>query len=266
VYGSLKVNGQEVLTSDRRLKEHIRPLGEKENTLEKILQLNPVRYNLKSPTPMIGITENGDTLLRPRELDSTMVNRDQFGFIAQELKEIYPDLVYTNKLGILSINYNGLVPILAEGIKTLQKEFEATKTKDSLTIINLEERIAKLESEVELLKSECCSGLIDQKSSQDIVADTRKALSSQQTPIIYQNRPNPFSQSTRIEYYLPLHAQRAHIYIYDMEGSQIKNFKISTPGNGQIVIDGGSMEPGIYMYSLIVDQKEVGTRKMILTK
>lgn len=39
VYGSLKVNGQEVLTSDRRLKEHIRPLGEKENTLIHLVEV-----------------------------------------------------------------------------------------------------------------------------------------------------------------------------------------------------------------------------------
>lgn len=266
VYGSLKVNGQEVLTSDRRLKENINPLSEKENILEKILQLNPVRYNLKSPIPMLGITESGDTLSRPRELDSTMVNKDHFGFIAQELKEIYPDLVYTNKLGVLSINYNGMIPILAEGIKTLQKAYNKTKTSDSLTINHLEDRIVKLESEVELLKSSCCDGIADQKSSEEITTDTRKALSKEQIPRIYQNRPNPFSQSTRIEYYLPAQAQSAYIYIYDMEGSQINNYKISTPGKGHIIIEGGFMDPGIYMYSLIVDQKEIGTRKMILTQ
>lgn len=56
------------------------------------------------------------------------------GFIAQELKEVFPDLVNEGADGYLSINYTGLIPILVEAVKDLGQKNRT-----------LEERVSQLE-------------------------------------------------------------------------------------------------------------------------
>jgi len=43
---------------------------------------------------------------------------------------------------------------------------------------------------------------------------------------------------------------------------ELKRLKAKTKGK----IEGNTMEPGMYLYTLIADGKEVDTKKMILTK
>ena len=48
-------------------------------------------------------------------------NLNQIGFIAQELEEIYPELVYTSEInGIKSVSYSNITPILVEAVKELK--------------------------------------------------------------------------------------------------------------------------------------------------
>lgn len=48
----------------------------------------------------------------------------QYGFIAQEVKEVYPDLVYEDPDGLLSIDYTGFIPILVDAMKDLKAKVE----------------------------------------------------------------------------------------------------------------------------------------------
>ena len=91
-------------------------------------------------------------------------------------------------------------------------------------------------------------------------------LTNEQNNYLSQNQPNPFTKQTRIDYFLPNTTGKAMLYIYDMQGSQVKNYQLSSPGEGSIIIQGGSLQPGMYMYTLIADDREVETKKMILTK
>jgi len=56
------------------------------------------------------------------------------------------------------------------------------------------------------------------------------------------------------------------IYIYNMSGMQIKSISIPEKGYGTITINGSDLQAGMYLYTLIVDGKEVDTKRMILTK
>ena len=56
------------------------------------------------------------------------------------------------------------------------------------------------------------------------------------------------------------------IYIYNMRGMQIKSISIPEKGYGTITINGSDLQAGMYLYTLIVDGKEVDTKRMILTK
>jgi hypothetical protein len=81
---------------------------------------------------------------------------------------------------------------------------------------------------------------------------------------LFQNQPNPFNENTVINYYIPEGNQKAIVYIYDLNGSQKKAYKITTKSNSSIVINGSELQPGMYLYTLIVDGKEVDTKRMIL--
>ena len=54
------------------------------------------------------------------------VNR-QFGFIAQDFQKIFPELIYEDSKGYLSIDYVSMIPVLIEAIKTQQIQIEDLK-------------------------------------------------------------------------------------------------------------------------------------------
>lgn len=91
-------------------------------------------------------------------------------------------------------------------------------------------------------------------------------MGSNEIGFLNQNTPNPFSQNTIIEYYIPDNAEIANIYVYNMNGAQIMSFMIPEKGQGSITIKGAELTAGMYLYSLIIDGKEVDTKRMILTK
>ena len=51
------------------------------------------------------------------------------GFIAQEVQEIFPDMIHTNSEKFLSIDYMQMIPILIQQIQFLTKEIETLKNK-----------------------------------------------------------------------------------------------------------------------------------------
>lgn len=105
--GQLDVRGDIVAlstfaTSDGRLKENITPI---KDGLQKINQLNPVEFIWKS---------NGKT---------------DYGVIAQEIEELYPDFVSHNIEGYKVVKYNPLVALLIKSIQELHKEVQELKNK-----------------------------------------------------------------------------------------------------------------------------------------
>ena len=51
----------------------------------------------------------------------------QIGVIAQEVEEIYPELVTTDADGFKSVDYTKLAPVLIEAIKEQQKQIDELK-------------------------------------------------------------------------------------------------------------------------------------------
>ncbi|WPU65485.1 tail fiber domain-containing protein [Peredibacter starrii] len=81
-------------TSDVRLKKNIRPL---QASLEKVLAIKGVSYNWK---------------------DSNYPEKN-FGFIAQDVEKVFPELIATEKDGKMSMSYIGLVAPVVEALKSL---------------------------------------------------------------------------------------------------------------------------------------------------
>ena len=83
-----------------------------------------------------------------------------------------------------------------------------------------------------------------------------------------QNYPNPFNPVTTIEFALA-HAGHISLTIYDLKGreyaSGLKDLSLF-PGRYKMNFNGSNLSSGVYFYSLIVDGKNMATKKMILIK
>lgn len=219
-----------ILTSDIRLKENIRPLS---NSINKIMSIRGVKYDFITPKD---VSWNENKLNKFEYL-----GKNKIGFIAQELIEVCPELVkYNDKNDEYSIDYLGMIPILVEAIKEQQTFIE------------------ELKSEISKFKSE--------SSLKSSIANNDNISEEGDKPILYQNKPNPFFENTLIRFYIPRHSQKATIYIYDLQGLQKKAFYINEKGDSSITINGFELQPGTYLYNLIVDGIEVDMKRMILTK
>ncbi len=51
-------------------------------------------------------------------------NSSSYGVIAQELEEVLPELVTVNNRGLKTVNYDGLIAIIIEGLKEQQKQID----------------------------------------------------------------------------------------------------------------------------------------------
>jgi hypothetical protein len=211
--------------SDERLKENINTVP---TILPKVLKVNSHTYNYRKTN----FNDASDTELQN-------LTRQKYGFLAQELNKVFPELVYTSDTEQLSIDYIGMIPILTQAIKELS---------------------GKVDSLEKLVKTYNGS----QKSDLGSLPDYENpSLINRAT--LGQNTPNPFNQSTKISYYVPESTKNATLNIYNMNGLQIKSIPIQAFGNGNITINGSELQAGMYIYTLITDGQEVASKRMILT-
>ena len=94
--------------SDKRLKKNILPLH---NALADIGKLNLYTYEYNAPKNYTGFLPKGL----------------HYGFIAQELKEVYPTFVQLNSNNYYSVNYQEMIPILVKGIQEQQAQIDELK-------------------------------------------------------------------------------------------------------------------------------------------
>jgi len=83
--------------------------------------------------------------------------------------------------------------------------------------------------------------------------------------ILYQNVPNPSSESTVIKYSLLENIQNAKICITDILGNSIKTFELQN-NDGYIVLDNTDFTSGIYYYTLYLNNQNIETKQMIINK
>jgi len=103
-------------SSDRRLKENIVPLS---SAVENIMKLNPVKYNF------IGNETNTN-----------------FGLIAQEVLDIYPEVVSNTSSenyedGVYGITYTEFVPILIKGMQEQQEMIQSQQAQIDALVARL---------------------------------------------------------------------------------------------------------------------------------
>ena len=93
------------ISSDERLKKDISPLND---SLNRILKLKGVSYRLKTDDKSDHVKD---------------------GFIAQDLRQVFPELVDIDKKGFFAVTYEGLIAPIVEAIKVLSSKIEALTAK-----------------------------------------------------------------------------------------------------------------------------------------
>ncbi|HPR31691.1 MAG TPA: T9SS type A sorting domain-containing protein, partial [Prolixibacteraceae bacterium] len=140
---------------------------------------------------------------------------------------------YEEEADLYYINYDAIIPVIVEAIKELTIEIEELKSGGSMKSTSLEAENSAIEN---------------------IVAS------------LSQNVPNPFSATTSINMYLPATVSKAILYLYNMQGEQIRAIEIPGRGNTSATLEGYTLKAGMYLYTLVADGREVDTKRMILTK
>lgn len=296
VVGNSYITGGTWIPSDLRYKKNIVKIS---NSLEKVISLNAVTYQYDAAKfPLKGFTDKHTN-----------------GFIAQELIEVVPEAVLIDKEGYHAVNYEIIIPLLADAIKVQQSmidslrenkqvsqdvdsvstsealgirmdsverllQTEILKNKNTDSIINIQneliqkyeivstnqqEVLIKLRSEIDALK-DCLNnlnicGIEGNKSTR--LSDT--TLRGVVYPELGQNQPNPFNLETRIPYFLPRDVKNAEIHIYNLQGTLIKRYTNLHPGHSELIVSETDLVSGMYLYSLIIENKEYKTLRMIVT-
>ena len=75
---------------------------------------------------------------------------------------------------------------------------------------------------------------------------------------------NPSISTTSINYNFSLDAQSGKILFYDVLGNVVKDV-VLTNNNGVAEVNVADLTAGVYFYSLIVDDKMITTKKLMVT-
>ena len=133
---SIRLSGTST-RSDERLKKNIQDL-QGMNALDIIDKLRPVSFGYKDPR---------------------MTREKTYGFIAQEVQKILPEIVEvgTDSMQTLGMSYTDLIPILTQGMKEQQVQILDLKTQNELyqkRIESLENKLLELSNAIEKLNNE----------------------------------------------------------------------------------------------------------------
>ncbi|WMX12886.1 tail fiber domain-containing protein [Aureispira sp. CCB-E] len=245
-FGITSIGGAQNWTnlSDGRFKEDV-----KENVvgLDFIKALRPVSYyvNNEAVNQFLGV-----------ELEEAAINNTkqyQTGFIAQEVEATAKELGFEYFGGVdapknendhYGLRYAEFVVPLVKSVQELSAQNDELKA-----------LIQKQQAQIDALL----------KANTPVTLDS-EMLSTVSKAKLYQNTPNPFSKATQIKVFLPKETEQALLQVGTIDGKQLLIKEIQDRGEATMTLDGSSLEAGIYLYTLIVDNKIVASKKMVLTK
>ena len=236
-HGNACITGTATIThlvtpSDENLKEDIAYLssdGKDREAHSRLMDVNVISYKYK---PHFYIHDASE---EPQGEDSGDT-RTHYGVSAQELRQLFPDLVEEGQDGYLAVNYQELIPMLICSVQQLQRELDELRGQ----------------------------GVMRSMSKSEETADIGDAIHPTRC-VLHQNSPNPFRGSSTIKYSIPKDAKDALICVFNMQGTMLSQTPVSG-STDRITINGSDYGPGMYIYSLIVNGREMDSKRMILTK
>jgi hypothetical protein len=236
--------------SDRTLKQDIEAMS---SALSLISKLRPKSYTFR---------QDGEYKMM------NLPTGIHYGLIAQDVEEILPNMVKAttfkaNKalpgkpnqdtkpiaepplktIAFKAVNYTELIPIIIKGMQELEAENKRLKEEISRKDQEFEQRLQKLEA---MLKNN------------NAVTVTSAYLE--------QNSPNPVSGTTSIRYHIPETSTSARLTLTNAKGQVVKTINLSSRGAGLVNLTTSMLAAGTYNYTLHVDGKQAGTKRLIIIK
>ncbi|KAL7718883.1 Peptidase S74 domain-containing protein [Entamoeba marina] len=155
----------------QQFEENLDNKNEEEN-IQDLLTIKKIGHNLHQ-LQMFGelFSENG-FLVRSDERSKTQIESvkmlgkrfkyltdssstpSRYGFIAQEVQEIFPDLVIEDSDGCLSVDVLGLIPVIVESLKEIQEESEMLNSKTYNEFEILQTTAKNALSQIDYIKNE----------------------------------------------------------------------------------------------------------------
>jgi len=126
----------------------------------------------------------------------------------------------------------------------------------SAILAPLQQQISDLINRVDVLEAElaaCC-------------VTTSIETKSTNSAKLYQNVPNPWNENTTIRYYIPEESQVAFIQLRNINGKLINKFDINYKGEGHVVLSSNSLTEGCYLYTLVIDNRIIDTKKFVIIR
>ena len=220
------------MRSDRRLKKDIVDFND---GLEQLLKIHPVKFKYNDLFPNHTEKEYmGSIAQEMQEVAPYGVEELPMGQVVQEDAKCKEVIINPGK-NYLTFDPNALWYITVNAIKEQQ-----------LIIEKQEARIAALEAKLNN------TGNTERKSNSTLSAYR-----------LAQNTPNPFNQSTTINFNSG-DATQAQIIVRDLNGNLLKS--INAVGKTKVTINANELAQGTYTYTLEVNGASVDTKLMVVTK
>jgi hypothetical protein len=254
-------SGGIALTSDEMFKTDIDSI---ESALTIIEALRPKTYFM-------------DTVNYNGEGKFNFKSARQYGFIAQEIESVLPELVILGRKSAVidstgnvlidsytyrSLNYIGLIPILTKGIQELEFE-NANLRSDLMELQN------QMQDVIQMI-SACCDQpnasfrlLNDETTEFQEAKEVDVTLADLRFVVLDQNVPNPFAERTSIQFSVPNTAVKAQILFHNAQGQLVQSVMISERGNGVLNVFASDLSNGTYTYSLVIDGNVVDSKRMV---
>jgi hypothetical protein len=158
--------------------------------------------------------------------------KTRYGVIAQELKEILPDMVAGDDEKGLSVNYAEMIPLLIRAVQDQKQTIDI------------------LSNEVSSLKKELTK--VQVENSIEI---------EQHEMVIY---PNPSNSSVKISFNKNLKNSNSYIEVVNLNGEVIRN--IPRRGGETIEISNDELQKGVYFVRYILDGELKETKRLLIEK
>jgi len=228
-----------LLTSDKRYKENIKVI---ENAMDKIQALDGFTYDFK------------DKEINGRNLKA-ITGKKQIGFVAQNVQEVFPELIEADKNSYLSVNYVAIIPVLVEAMKEQQEVIDEQEEE----MIQKTEQITDLRTRLEKLEA-----LFN--NTEDIQGSITPAAENTDMSgvVLRQNMPNPLRDRTTIEYQLPDNLKTASLTVFDLNGKSITTYNIA--GKGFVEFDASGLPNGTYAYAIVANGRSIASQKMVIQR
>jgi hypothetical protein len=263
--------------SDARIKDNVQ---QNVPGLSFINRLRPVTYhfNIAKENALRGIANTTAGV-------TSDIEKVQFtGFLAQEVdaaaKKTDYDFSGVDKNGpVWGLRYSEFVVPVIKAVQelsskndsleaqnaNLQSSIETLRSANAALQAQMQQAMTRMD-QFESSLSQCCSSYMPATGQNAVPVNQVSDDTATDAAALDQNVPNPFNASTYIRYYIPATASNAQLLIVNLNGEKMFEYNIGTTGFGKQTITPGQFAPGIYYYTLFVDNKLVATRQMVMTR